>query len=889
MDRGAAPGWWPGASRRTVAPMLFPEQRTPAPALRRWRASGAWASLLALAVLAARGAPSFGLIARMPPGEARPSSNSRPNLVLITIDTTRADHLACYGARHAATPNLDAIARSGALFEDVLSPAPLTLPTHASMMTGLTPRRHGVRDNAGFRLEDTHPTLASILSARGYATAAIVGAAVLDRSTGIGRGFESYDDNVRIGRRSEFNYEERAAAAVTDAALSRLASLKAPFFLWVHYYDPHFPYVPPAPFAVRFRTNPYDGEIAYVDAEIGRLLRAPALTSPGGRTLLVVAGDHGEGLGEHGEDRHDLFLYQATQRVPLIIRVPSIPRGHPITQRVGLVDLCPTVLDLLGVPLPRNLDGRSLAPLLTPGARRPGGIAKAAPSAHGSATDQKPTASRLSASPPVYELESFFPAYSYNWAPSIALVHDKWKYVGTPRPELYDLDADPAEARNLLAGLGSRAEDAAGRSGRVTASDLAAARRLAMELRLRYQSDGAARAFAAPFCAPQVEDVCPPRGVSPSSSTSPRRAATDSSQGSLPVSKTQDTVPSSAAAPLASSSSSPSTAGAPRPSPPAAGSLPDDDEMRERLASLGYLGGSVRPGETPAPGPRRDPKDGVGIVRSLDRARALLQGGRSEEAARALEAVAGEDERNFPVLATLGSAYISAGDYDRAIEIHRRTLALRPGDGLPHANVAGALRAKAASLDGARPGEPGKGRADARAATLREDAAKEYEHTLRLAPRDSESYLGYARLELERSRPEAARVILRRAHGAAAADPEIYVLQGRVEAALNETRGARTAFERALAMDPRSGEAHEGLGHLDYEAGDARAAEAHYARALELDPSASRAKTLGAIRLYALSDREGARAAFRRALALSPDAAGAKEIAEILRDLGDVR
>ncbi len=264
---------------------------------------------------------ALGIAVAAGPAPAHPAAPGpgprRPNIILITLDTTRADHLGCYGRAGAATPNLDALARAGALFESAISPAPLTLPSHATIMTGLVPRRHGVRDNALFRLDPSHRTVASILRAAGYSTAAAVGASVLDRSTGIGQGFGVYDDRVRIGRRSEFNFEERAASQVTATARELLESLPAPFFLWVHYYDPHYPYVPPLPYARAFSASPYDGEIAFVDEAVGRLLEGLRAKGAEAATLVVVAGDHGESLGEHGEDRHDLFLYQATQRVPL--------------------------------------------------------------------------------------------------------------------------------------------------------------------------------------------------------------------------------------------------------------------------------------------------------------------------------------------------------------------------------------------------------------------------------------------------------------------------------------------------------------------------------------------------------------------------------------------
>jgi arylsulfatase A-like enzyme/Flp pilus assembly protein TadD len=352
-----------------------------------------------------------------------------PSVVLVTLDTTRADHLGSYGAANAQTPRLDALARSGVRFEQALSPVPLTLPAHASLLSGRVPRRHGVRDNAGFRLGADVPLLTDRLGAAGYATAAFVSAAILDRSGGLARGFTIYDDNVRVGDRRAFDYQERGASQTVDALLPHLGALKAPFFLWIHFYDPHLPYVPPEPYASRFKSRPYDGEIAFVDAQLGRVL--DALESKRTPLYVVVAGDHGESLGEHGEDGHGVFLYQATQRVPLILTGPRIPAGTVVSRAVGLVDVAPTILDLLHLPPLDNADGRSLVPLIR---------------------GEKPPAQD-------YEMETFYPSFSYGWAPLRALCAGAYKYVEAPRPELYELPTDPRETRDLAGARAPRASE----------------------------------------------------------------------------------------------------------------------------------------------------------------------------------------------------------------------------------------------------------------------------------------------------------------------------------------------------------------------------------------------------------------------------------------------
>ena len=367
----------------------------------------------------------------------------RPSVVLITLDTTRADHLGCYGGARTETPNLDALAGKGVRFERALSPVPLTLPAHVSLLTGLVPRRHGVRDNLGFKLDGKVPLLTERLSAAGYTTAAFVSAAVLDRDGGLARGFAIYDDLVRVGDRRAFDHQERAASQTVDALLQQFGALKPPFFLWVHFYDPHLPYVPPEPYASRFTDRPYDGEIAFMDAQIGRIF--DVLKRRGTAVYVAVAGDHGESLGEHGEDAHGVFLYEATQRVPLILTGPGIPPGTTAASNVGLIDVAPTILDLLRLPPLPNVDGRSLVPLL-----------------HGA----RPAA-------PDYEMETFYPEFSYGWAPLRALCSGPYKYIAAPRPELYELPTDPREINDLARKKAKRADEIAQALAELTRGDTA--------------------------------------------------------------------------------------------------------------------------------------------------------------------------------------------------------------------------------------------------------------------------------------------------------------------------------------------------------------------------------------------------------------------------------
>ncbi|HET6202550.1 MAG TPA: sulfatase-like hydrolase/transferase [Planctomycetota bacterium] len=361
----------------------------------------------------------FKILAGLPLLAAACARSDRPrSLLLVTFDTTRADRLGAYGGAADVSPNLDALAREGALFESAYSPVPMTLPSHATILTGLEPPAHGAHGN-GQILPGDVTNLAGRLSAAGFATAAFLGSSVLDPSTGLARGFEVYDSP-----RYSSSGGTRAADETTSRAISWLGAVPAGrrFFLWVHYFDPHDPYAPPEPWDGRFRGRAYEGEIAFADAELARLLEPLRRSGRLEETLVCVTADHGEALGEHEEPTHGLFLYEATARVPLLFRhPPSIPvvRVRGIAR---LVDVAPTLLDLVGLPLPPDFQGRSLAPSLRAG--------------------------RIDPALPAY-LESEILLH-LGGAPLRAIRTEEWKFERAPRPELYRPEEDPAEARNLF-------------------------------------------------------------------------------------------------------------------------------------------------------------------------------------------------------------------------------------------------------------------------------------------------------------------------------------------------------------------------------------------------------------------------------------------------------
>ena len=370
----------------------------------------------------------------LPASHPLDAQQQRPNILLITLDTMRADRIGAYGYKLAETPNLDRLAREGVRFADATSQAPLTAPAHAALMTGQYPGRLGIKNNGSTPIPDGTVTLAERLTAAGYRTGAFIGAFVLDRAYGFGQGFEVFDAAFEDFRQAIKGQVQRPAAQVVDPALAWIKGIPSgsPFFAWVHLYDAHTPYAAPAPYGAKFKDRPYDGEVAYVDAQVGRLLDALSASGAADRTIVVVIGDHGEALGDHGEEDHGIFLYEAVMRIPWIVTVPSwLTRqaaGQIVREQVRSIDLMPTLVDLAGLSGGEGLDGASLADVIRGGARRD--------------------------APPSYS-ESWYPQLHFGWSRLRALRVGEWKYIDAPRPELYDLRTDPAERKNVIGTRGS--------------------------------------------------------------------------------------------------------------------------------------------------------------------------------------------------------------------------------------------------------------------------------------------------------------------------------------------------------------------------------------------------------------------------------------------------
>jgi choline-sulfatase len=353
---------------------------------------------------------------------------SQPDVFLITIDTLRADHVHCYGYENIQTLALDGLAKDGFRFSQAFTPSPITNTSHASILTGLLPSSHGVTDFA-VPLAPSHPTLAELLKGNGYQTAAFIGAVILDSKTlapGLDRGFDFYDNFPEHSQtKSRWGRVERRGVDVVQHAQTWMTAHSAGSrFVWIHLYDPHDPYEPPPPYSQTYKDRLYDGEIAYADSVLGGFIGYLKKTGRYDNALIIVVGDHGEGLGEHHEDTHGIFLYDSTTHVPLILKTPAKPaaQGHPdqvVKAQVRTTDILPTIVDWLGIPPPARLDGASLKPYID-------GTKEKDQTAFG---------------------ETEYPL-RFGWAPLRSVRAHGFKFIEAPRPELYDLHADPGELTN---------------------------------------------------------------------------------------------------------------------------------------------------------------------------------------------------------------------------------------------------------------------------------------------------------------------------------------------------------------------------------------------------------------------------------------------------------
>jgi arylsulfatase A-like enzyme/tetratricopeptide (TPR) repeat protein len=353
-------------------------------------------------------------------------ARSKTNVLLITIDTVRADHIGCYGTNEVQTPTIDALARDGTMFERAISQVPLTWPSHAVILTGTYPFQNGVQDFTGQPLAPQFRSVAQAFKQHGYATGAVVSAFVLDRSWGLARGFDFYDDAFspeQFQKRDSGLVDRKAGESINHAIKWLNQGMHRPFFFWLHLYDPHSPYDPPEPFHTQYRDHPYDGEIAYADHELGRLIIWLKSNQLYDRTMIVLLSDHGESLGDHGEKEHGFFVYNSTVHVPLIVK-PAARRFRPIrvSRPVETTAVAPALLASTGIKdgIEKQFNSRGLL---------------------GTGTDKEDSS---------YS-ETFYPLNSFGWSPLHALETSRYHYIDAPEPELYDLSSDPAEKTNVIA------------------------------------------------------------------------------------------------------------------------------------------------------------------------------------------------------------------------------------------------------------------------------------------------------------------------------------------------------------------------------------------------------------------------------------------------------
>jgi len=765
-------------------------------------------------------------------------SRSRPavrNVLLISIDTLRADHVSAYGFPRPTTPNIDAVAREGVLFRNVHTPVPMTLPAHVSMLTGTLPPTHGLRDNLLNRLPDASLTLAEMLKPRGFTTGAIVSTFVLDRRFGTSQGFDTYDDRFQAVHKIG-DLSERKGDETTRLARDWLDEHKEQrFFLFVHFYDPHEPYEPPEPFASKWSARPYEGEVAFADYCVGQVLEKLRQLGLYDDTLIVITGDHGEMLGEHGELNHGFFIYEGALRVPLVMRLPRAPAAsRPVDVPVSLIDIAPTIVSLVGAPVPKEVQGMDLSPWLT--GRGAAGGAR-----------------------PLYA-ETVTPTRYYGATSLLGVIVDGWKYIETTRPELYDLRSDPAEAVNLLEREPARA-DALGRTlfgilaaaGRApgpapesAALDEASRQRLAALGYLGRGGDVSSRGFdrskedakdlIAFFRKDQrlnklVEDKKYPEARALCEEMLRQRPGFADCH--LQMSKIAAAEGNLDAALTAARK--------------AVAVGPKNERAHVQLAALlkerGDVDGAIAQLrqalalEPNAPDTR------------MLLGRALAEKGRLDEAASLLGRAATVEPESAAAATQLGFVLAKQGKLDEAILSYRRALALDPGSAEAHAYLGSALASRAQW----------------------DEAIEHFQAALKAKPENAELHDWMGVALREKGRTEEAlghfREAVRLAPGLAIAHYNL----GRALKQQGKLDEAVVHYRRALAIDPRLPAAHNSLGSVLGSQGRLAEAVREFREALRANPDDAEAHHNLGLALRSMGQRDEALRQLRTALSLRPD------------------
>lgn len=722
---------------------------------------------------------------RTPPAESF-------SLVLVTLDTTRADRIGAFGGRAVPTPRIDRLAAEGTIALEAISQVPLTLPSHATILTGRYPASHGVRHNGIYHLRPEEETLAEHLRAAGFHTAAFVGSYVLNRGFGVEQGFETYDDvpvNRFAGGRDQV-FEAQRSADEVNAKVREWLEHRPPgrFFLWVHYYDPHDPYAPPESPKRKLAGQGYEREISYVDACLGDLVDALAAKGLLDGALLAVAGDHGESLGEHGEKTHGLFLYEGDVHVPLLLRAPGlVPEGRAIRGPVELADLAPTVLDYLKLAPLAKAEGRSLK------ARIEG-------------SDDGKLA--------VAHAETLMPRLEFGWS-DLAMVRDaRFKYVRAPRPELYDLRDDPAEARDLSASDAERAGEMGSRlaawesaaRGAGTGDDAASRRPLDPDEEARLRSLGYLSGTAFKEGDGAAGSVDPKDGIAELRALDEARdrLAEGDPDGALarvaPILKANPSNHEARATRILALVDKHELAAAEDEALQALALAGRGGPASERLATKarGLLASVYRLAGKDAAAEREYRRlladDAENEPVAVDLARLLVETKRLDEAAALLDPLLARDPRNGMALAARFELATARGDDEARLAAARAMADEKTGD-------AATLLAAGRLL--------GERKEYARAAACLEVAVD-------LMPRPDPvvlGQLGVARLAAgDLARAEEA---FRAGEALAPGDPRPVYYLGLVASRRGDAAAARREFERALALEPRFGPARDALARLD--------------------------------------------------------------------------
>jgi arylsulfatase A-like enzyme/Tfp pilus assembly protein PilF len=635
-----------------------------------------------------------------------PLKPSDLNVLFFTLDTTRADHIGCYGYPLIKTPNIDGLAAEGVLFQNATAQCPLTLPSHSSMFTGSYPFFHGVRDNGGFYLEEDRVTLAEVLRQAGWATSAFIGAFVLDSRWGISQGFDYYYDNFDFAKYKKISLDsvQREGGEVIKAFFEWFDQ-NAPqkFFSWIHLYDPHTPYEPPEPYKALYEGQEYglyDGEIAYADSLVGRVLESLREKGVLEKTVVVVVGDHGESLGEHHESSHGFFIYDATVSVPMIIRIPSAElKGKTVAAQVQNIDLMPTLCEILGLSVPRDVQGQSLLPLIA------GRNAKLDKEAYS---------------------ESYYPRYHYGWSELKSLRTLKYKFIQAPRPELYDLSLDPREKNNIFGRESSLADKFVGSLKR-------------------------------------LEEKMSRKGI-------------------------EDKGPQQL-----------------------------DDDSREKLMALGYIGGFTSGAKLSQRENLGDPKDKIILYNKIKMAEGASSDREYEKALSLLDQVIKEDPGIMEARQVRANIYLQLDRAEEATEECKEALKIDPEYSAAIFTLAQAYK-RLKRYD---------------------EAIAGFERAIQLDPRDAKPHVNLGEVFLETKESDKAIASFEEA---ISIDPEHSSLaHNNLGAAFLEKKQLERAEEellKALEMRPRIPDAHYNLGLLYEEKGDPKRAMEEYKEEIEIHPGA---------------------------------------------------